>query len=429
MKRTAKVLNFALCVAIFLSLIGVINFAEISANAETKTYEGYTYTVDTSTNEATITKYTPDGSDEKLLVIPNVFYETDSDGNITNSYDVTTIGSRAFTGKNVTNVVISDGITTIERFAFKDNLKLEKVVLPSDLKKIGQSAFRNCSSLQKIEIPDTVTSVEGGTFAGCSSLVTAILSENISEITSYLFNGCTSLESIEIPEKVTLINSNAFENCTSLTKITIPKNVTSIGDYAFNGCENVSEITIPDSVETIGTQAFSGCKGVSCVVLPSGITSIGEKSFADCGIFVDDFDNSLIYDFKLVGKKDSVVQAMAELEDITFMNYEEYEKYLQDLKDKEEEIKEKEENPIELPPIIKGDVNDDNKVNSSDAVIILKSYATVLAGGMQTLDSNYADINGDGNINSVDAVWILKYFAASMIDSDIGTIDDYMLNQ
>ena len=62
---------------------------------------------------------------------------------------------------------------------------------------------------------------------------------------------------------------------------------------------------------------------------------------------------------------------------------------------------------------VSGDVNADGKVNTSDAVSILKYSA-----GMMTLDNtqyNAANVNNDDKVNTSDAVLILKY-AAGMIN-------------
>ena len=54
-----------------------------------------------------------------------------------------------------------------------------------------------------------------------------------------------------------------------------------------------------------------------------------------------------------------------------------------------------------------GDVNGDGKVNSTDAVLILR-YAAQLG---VDIDTAAADVNGDGKINSTDAVLVLRYAA------------------
>ena len=64
------------------------------------------------------------------------------------------------------------------------------------------------------------------------------------------------------------------------------------------------------------------------------------------------------------------------------------------------------------PSVMIGDLNGDGKVNTADAVVVLKSSA-----GMITLDEKQnlaGDTNHDGKVNTADAVLILKY-AAGMI--------------
>jgi uncharacterized protein YkwD len=76
-----------------------------------------------------------------------------------------------------------------------------------------------------------------------------------------------------------------------------------------------------------------------------------------------------------------------------------------------------------------GDVNGDGKVNSSDAVIVLSTYAKQLTGQIKKTTDAFtkrSDVNADSKINSLDAVWILKYFASSIISKDIGTIEEYI---
>ena len=76
-----------------------------------------------------------------------------------------------------------------------------------------------------------------------------------------------------------------------------------------------------------------------------------------------------------------------------------------------------EEAKADEPPvddILIGDCNGDGKINTLDAVAILKH-----AAGMMTLEGDSftaADINKDEKVNTVDAVFILK-FAAGMIES------------
>ena len=72
------------------------------------------------------------------------------------------------------------------------------------------------------------------------------------------FNGAMVIpESINnLP--VTRINEYAFSTCIAAS-FSIPDSVTEIGMRAFNGCLNLSNITIPESVTKIGENAFNIC--------------------------------------------------------------------------------------------------------------------------------------------------------------------------
>ncbi|MBR3629955.1 MAG: hypothetical protein IKN55_05725, partial [Oscillospiraceae bacterium] len=61
-----------------------------------------------------------------------------------------------------------------------------------------------------------------------------------------------------------------------------------------------------------------------------------------------------------------------------------------------------------------GDLDDNGRVNSSDAALLLIAAAQIGAGQMPELDdlhSQMADVNGDGLINASDAAMILIYAA------------------
>ena len=58
------------------------------------------------------------------------------------------------TDKDITDVIIPDGVTTIERDAFKNCRKLKSIILPSSLREIQGYAFSDCTSLQSITLPE-----------------------------------------------------------------------------------------------------------------------------------------------------------------------------------------------------------------------------------------------------------------------------------
>ena len=59
-----------------------------------------------------------------------------------------------------------------------------------------------------------------------------------------------------------------------------------------------------------------------------------------------------------------------------------------------------------------GDINNDTRINSTDAVLMLR-YA---AGMNVELNEAIADVNGDGKVNSTDAVLVLRYAAGTLTE-------------
>ncbi|OYO67838.1 hypothetical protein CG709_16885, partial [Lachnotalea glycerini] len=129
-------------------VIGIIFILKpcIQVIAETSTDE-FTYTVNDTTKEATITGYT--GTQEDLT-IPNII-----DG-----YKVISIGSKAFRSNNtIRSIIIPGEIETIDRLAFEWCDSLEKVIIKSGCKTIKSRAF-SCKNLSYMEIPKSVTELE-----------------------------------------------------------------------------------------------------------------------------------------------------------------------------------------------------------------------------------------------------------------------------
>ena len=119
----------------------------------------------------------------------------------------------------ITSVVISPGITSIGKRAFKGFSKLIHVDIANSVISIGSEAFSYCSSLTDIIIPQSVTDIGGVVFRECTNLSSITLSNNITSIGPFAFEKCTNLTSITIPGSVISISWNVFDGCTSLNDI------------------------------------------------------------------------------------------------------------------------------------------------------------------------------------------------------------------
>ena len=169
------------------------------------------------------------------------------------------------------------------------------VVIPEGVTRIDRWAFFNRSSLTSVTIPESVIHIYDTAFYGCSGLKDKDGFVIIRGVLQYYAGPGGD---VVIPETVTSIGGSdgifvvgmgyigAFAGCSSITSVTIPESVTSIGNAAFYGCSGLKSITIPDSVTRIGwKKLFSGCTGLKWLRLPNHanyLFSISKRLVFDC---------------------------------------------------------------------------------------------------------------------------------------------------
>ena len=197
---------------------------------------------------------------------------------VTLSEGIETIDSYAFNGCTaLTSITIPESTTTVG--GFKGCTSLSSVTLGSNVTDLATDTFSGCTSLTGITIPSGVSGVSQGCFSNCTALTSVTLEDGMTTIDSNAFYGCSSLTAITIPQSVRDINGLAFEGCTGLTGVTFNTTAVSIGDSAFQACTRLTEITLP--AITIGTYAFISC-GLWSVDIGDAVTSIGDSAFNGC---------------------------------------------------------------------------------------------------------------------------------------------------
>ena len=173
--------------------------------------------------------------------------------------------------------MISNGVTSIESWAFDGCRYLTGVTIPSSVTKIGDSSFEGCSGLTGVTIPSSVTSIGAAPFGYCGNLITISVDPANPAYTSVggvLFNkGQTTL--VEYPGGLH-------------GSYTIPNGVTTIESWAFNGCSSLTTVTIPDSVTDMGDEAFGGCSGLTAIYFLGNAPALG-------GLDVFDGDSATLY--------------------------------------------------------------------------------------------------------------------------------------
>ena len=161
--------------------------------------------------------------------------------------------------------------------------------IPASLKKvcitggdIPYQAFKNCYRLTNIKLSDGVTSIGSSAFYKCGGLTGIEIPDSVTSIGNTAFGYCYSLTSVTIPDGVTFISDSAFYGCNRLTNVTCSASALScisstelqtvvitsgnrINQYAFYDCTSLTSIVIPDSVTHIDDDAFYHCSSLTNV--------------------------------------------------------------------------------------------------------------------------------------------------------------------
>lgn len=149
----------------------------------------------------------------------------------------------------------------------------QNTTIPNSVIKISDNAFFYCTGLTSIDIPNSVTSIGSSAFAECWSLTSITIPNTVTSISNGTFYNCSFLSNVTIPDSVTYIGSYAFYGCGSLSSITIPNTVSHIGSYAFADCQSLNEVFsyIYDPLHiTMGSYVFSPYHSGRTLYVPKG---------------------------------------------------------------------------------------------------------------------------------------------------------------
>ena len=180
----------------------------------------------------------------------------------------------------LTNIIFSTGIDSIEAGAFLNCLRIEQIDLPAGLKKIGNEAFASCLKLHTVGIPASVEKIGRAPFFMSSNLQNInVAAENTqySSENGVLFNKDKSTlityptgktdNSYIVPSSVTTIEERGFAMNSSLKQVELPASLTKINTAGFFACRRLQQIICKATTPPeLGNQVFSGVN-VSNVVL------------------------------------------------------------------------------------------------------------------------------------------------------------------
>ena len=235
----------------------------------------------------------------------------------------------------IEKLVLSEGIQTIERYAFYGCTNITEIAFPSSLKTIGDYAFGYIPYLENLNLVEGLERIGDYTFVFDEELSSVSLPSSLKWIGSSVFLGCDkiiytskngvdylgnsanpalyaarktpeniapkslviddattiiggsllekepTIENVNIPANVISIGIQAFAD-TAITRITTPSKVEEIGAYAFSGCASLENCTIEgNSLKTIQHEAFSGANALKSIALPASVTYVGQSAFSE----------------------------------------------------------------------------------------------------------------------------------------------------
>ncbi len=200
----------------------------------------------------------------------------------------------------ITSVVISNGVTTIGKYAFYNLTNLASVTIPSTVKSIAANAFQKCTSLTDIYIPESVTSIASGVFSGCSySMLIYLEADSASEDwpvgwKQYATNGAGTPSYLHFG---TGFSREEYTYWSSLDKqadaIAVPSYVDSMPYGAFNQFDSVITIDLSNSrIQDIPMYGINGCDLLENIKFPATLKSIDSNNFS----LLSNLKNVYIYD-------------------------------------------------------------------------------------------------------------------------------------
>lgn len=213
----------------------------------------------------------------------DVTFTIDENGNITSVFGID--GLNEIT---IPEVVDGKVVKGIYQELFMDNQSVERIVLPSTIERLGYRSFYNCRNLSEINLVEGITTIPNGAFANCVSLTNITFPTSLNEIREDAFKN-TRLTNVTFSGSFINIWSYAFSEIPTLESVDF-NNVQVIGDGAFSYCKQLKSVIIAPSVKVIEGQPFYMCSELTTIDMPNSVVSI-DYSFLNATAYYDDVNN------------------------------------------------------------------------------------------------------------------------------------------
>lgn len=182
-----------------------------------------------------------------------------------------------YTPNGCKKIAIPTGIKTIGKDCFTGT-DVEEVILPEGIERIEPCAFANCTELKKINFPETLNVIKDRVFLNCHLLTEVILPETLAELGNYAFYD-TGIKKLVLPKRATLVGVSTFSSI-KIETIDIPKDFT-LGKSMFFICQNLRAVNFEADQVTIPEKCFYHCTSLAEIDINKAL-SIKDSAFLKC---------------------------------------------------------------------------------------------------------------------------------------------------
>ncbi len=219
--------------------------------------------------------------------------------------EVTSVTASAFDSvrESVTQIVIEEGVQSVERGTFDGMTNLKTLVLPSTISTLYRGMLKDCASLESLTVPfasfvtvqniDVVENNEN--VALYATAYDSTISNCYAVNFTYLFGKPSNMTDEDLLSKFADIkgyfkdaDNNAVAQVKSAILTYVPKslkNLTVLGGSILNknfaNFDSLQNVVLKN-VSNVGQQAFTSCDGLENVKIESKETTFGSAVFQNC---------------------------------------------------------------------------------------------------------------------------------------------------
>ncbi len=167
-------------------------------------------------------------------------------------------------------------------FAFTDDVRLNKIVLPEGLKAVGEFSLSGC--VGPVELPSSVEYIGDNALSPLQKRF--VFPKSLKHITHLGIpleaeEFISESPYVRVRDGMIIFNDTLLRYFGKKVHVVIPNDVTTIAVNAFSYCDTIESVVIPDSVKKISQQAFSNCVSLRDISI-LGTPKIGVNAFYKC---------------------------------------------------------------------------------------------------------------------------------------------------